>query len=98
MRLFHTYFHCGCASLTRRSFFGAWLDQIDRELMAHCESDDAVYTYFLKRNGYLYAHTRHRYFENMTPYNPVEPFSPEKAQAPERTWAYLCGRFGEPDA
>ena len=98
VRLFHTFFHCGCASLTRRSFFGAWLDQIDRELMAHCESDDAVYTYFLKRNGYLYAHTRHRYFENMTPYNPVEPFSPEKAQAPERTWAYLCGRFGEPDA
>lgn len=93
VRLFHLYFHCGCASLTKREFFGDSLDMIDAQVMENCESDDAVYTFFLHKNGRLYVHTKGLYFENMTPYNSVEPYSPAKAQAPERTWAYLRAKF-----
>ena len=95
VHLFHTDFHCGCASLTRADYFGDSLELIDKEVMANCPSDDTVYTYFLKRRGYLYARTRHKYFINMTPYNPLEPHSPDGDNHPQVSWAYLCGRFGE---
>lgn len=93
VKLFKTFFHCGCASLTKREFFGKYLDMIDEEVIRNCESDDSVYTFFEKLNGYTYVQTKAEYFENLEPYNPVEPYSPAKPQAPERTWAYMCERF-----
>ena len=95
VHLFHTDFHCGCASLTRSDFFGPSLEKIDADVMANCPSDDTVYTYFLKRRGYLYARTRRQYFINMTPYNPQEPHSPDGDNHPQVSWEYLCKRFGE---
>ena len=94
VHLFHTDFHCGCASLTKGEFFGDSLDLIDADLMAHCPSDDTVYTYLLKKRGYLYARTKHRYFINMTPYNASEPHSPDGDNHPQVSWEYLTGRFG----
>lgn len=89
-----TDFHCGCASLVRREFFGELLPLIDAEMMQHCPSDDVVYTFLQKMNDRLYAHTRHLYYDNLTPYNDTAPYSGADTQAPKTTWNYLCERFG----
>ena len=48
VRAHRTDFHCGCASLTKREFFGKYLDMIDADVIHNCQSDDTVYTFFLK--------------------------------------------------
>ena len=86
--------HCGCASLTKREFFGPYLDWIDDQVIQHCESDDIVYTFFERKNGYSYIRTDSLYFDNMTPFNPSEPYStPASSIIPD--WHYLTGRFGK---
>ena len=63
-------------------------------MMQHCPSDDVVYTFLQKMNDRLYAHTRHLYYDNLTPYNDTAPYSGADTQAPKTTWNYLCERFG----
>lgn len=94
---FHTDFHCGCASLTKRAFFGKWLDRIDHEVMRDCQSDDTVYTYFQKKNGFRYIHTRSLFYENMIPYQAADPFSAPDSVTPLVSWYYLCGKHGRPN-
>lgn len=93
---FHLPCHCGCASLTKRAYFGPYLDWIDEEVMRSCPSDDIVYTYFARKNGLTYVHTDQLYFDNMTPYNPSEPYSFPDGSPVMSSWAYLKGRFGLP--
>lgn len=95
-RAFHLPCHCGCASLTQRKFFGPYLDCIDEEVMQHCPSDDLVYTFFARKNGYTYLRTQHLYFENMTPYHPSAPYSIPNGTPIYKSWAYLTERFGLP--
>lgn len=87
--------HCGCASLTKASFFDD-LDLIDQEVMDNCLSDDAVYTYFSVRSGHPYVWANNVYFTNMQPYNPTESYtiSDEIIDAVGLTWNYLNTRFG----
>ena len=94
VRAFHLNAHCGCASLTERRYFGDYLDWVDDEVMRNCPSDDIVYTYLARRNGYGYIRTRGLYFDNMTPYNPSEPYSVMDGTPVQRSWDYLTGRFG----
>lgn len=94
---FHTCFHCGCASLIKREFFGKYLDYIDETVMRDCQSDDTVYTFFQKKNGYCYIQTKSLFYENMVPYNPSEPFSAPDSVTPLVSWYYLCGRYGNPN-
>ena len=98
VRAHGTYFHCGCSSLTKRKFFGKYLDRIDREVIANCQSDDTVYTFFQKMNGYTYIHTPSLFYENMTPYNPSAPYSTPDSVTPLDSWYYLCARFGHPNS
>ena len=93
---FGTFFHCGCASLCKRSYYGKYLDWCDSGLMAACESDDTFYTWCALRNGYRYIHTETPYYENMTPFNAVEAYT-TNATAPLTSWFYLCGRHGNPN-
>ena len=93
-RNFHLQCHCGCASLTRRVFFGPYLDWIDDELMRNCPSDDIVYTYLARRNGYKYIRTENLYFDNLTPYNPTAPYSVPDGTQVHASWKYLTERFG----
>ena len=94
---FKTDFHCGCASLTKRVFFGKYLDRIDHEVMRDCQSDDTVYTYFQKKNGFRYIHSRSLFYENMEPFNAAEPFSAPDSVTPLVSWYYLCGKHGNPN-
>jgi len=88
--------HCGCASLTQSRFFGKYLDWIDDAVIRNCPSDDIVYTYFTKKNGYEYIRTEHLYFENMTPYNADAPYSAADSDTNpvQISWMYLVDRFG----
>ena len=87
--------HCGCASLTKASFFDN-INLIDQEVMNNCPSDDAVYTYFSVRSGHPYVWANSVYFKNMQPYNPTESYTlPENIiDAVGLTWSYLNTRFG----
>lgn len=94
---FHLSFHCGCASLTMRRFFGKYLDWIDDEVIRNCPCDDIVYTYFTRKNGYTYTHTDNLYYENMTPYRQTEAYSsPDDGTPIAISWDYLTRRFGLP--
>lgn len=88
--------HCGCASLTQRKFFGKYLDWIDEDVIRNCLSDDMVYTFFCKKNGYDYIRTENLFYENMTPYQQSEPYSTPDSLTPGMAWEYLCARFGDP--
>lgn len=92
-----TYFHCGCASLTKSEFFGKYLDCVDKDMMRRCQSDDTVYTFLQKLNGYTYVQTENLFYENMVPFNPSEPFSTPTSRTPVYSWRYLCDRFGHPE-
>lgn len=92
----NTYFHCGCASLTKSEFFGEYLDCVDQEMMSRCQSDDTVYTFLQKLNGYEYVQTESLFYENMVPFNPSEPFSAPDSRTPVHSWRYLCERFSRP--
>ena len=87
--------HCGCASLTKASFFDD-LDLIDQKVMDHCLSDDAVYTYFSVRSGHPYVWTNNTYFTNMRPYNQTESYtiSNDTVDTIGLSWSYLNIHFG----
>lgn len=86
--------HCGCASLTKKEYFGKWLDRIDAEVMANCPSDDMVYTYFCAKSGHYYVRTKETYFVNMKPVSAVQSYSARFTNPEQQTWDYLVGRFG----
>lgn len=86
--------HCGCASLTMKKHFGKYLDLLDAEVIANCPSDDMVYTYLVLLNGKRYYQTKNEYFLNMTPVNPVKPYSNCNDKAIDVTWDYLRKRYG----
>jgi len=86
--------HCGCASLTKRAFFGKSFELLDDEVMAYCPSDDLVYTYLLAKEGKYYIRTANEYFINMPSINSIESYSESFEWPLERTWEYLTNRFG----
>ncbi len=88
--------HCGCASLTKASFMGD-LSLIDMEVMANCQSDDFVYTYFATRAGHPYLWSDGLYYTNMQSFNPSEPYTISDSifNAIGESWKYLISRFGE---
>ncbi len=88
--------HCGCASLTKASFFDN-IDLIDQEVMNNCLSDDAVYTYFSVRSGHPYVWAKGLYYTNMQAYNSIESYSPSDIvfDAVGISWQYLISRFGD---
>jgi len=91
----HLNCHCGCASLTKREFFGDSFDNIDEEVMANCPADDIVYTYFCSREGYYYVRTKNVYFLNMMKYRDVSPFSKSISNYNEAYYLYLERKFGK---
>lgn len=88
--------HCGCASLTKASFFEN-LDLIDKDVMEHCPSDDTVYTYFATRSGHPYLWAKELYYTNMLPYNSIDCYTPSDSilDAVGISWEYLISRFGD---
>ena len=88
--------HCGCASLTKASFFDN-LDLIDKDVMENCPSDDAVFTYFAARSNRPYVWTDGLYFINLEPFNPNEPYTESDliVDAVGESWDYLVSRFGD---
>ena len=91
--------HCGCASLTKREFFGTLLDYVDDNLMTNCPSDDIVYTYLALSSGHVYVRTRDQYFTNMIPLNNESSYTKEVVcdSGIGRTFDYLTKRFGKID-
>lgn len=87
--------HCGCASLTKASFFED-INLIDEEVMNNCPSDDTVFTYFAVRSGNPYLWTNGTYYTNLQPYNPNEPYTESDLiyDAVGISWDYLTNRFG----
>lgn len=88
--------HCGCASLTKASFFED-IKLIDDEIMNNCPSDDAVFTYLAARSGKPYLWTDGTYYTNLQPYNPNEPYTESDLiyDAVGISWNYLTNRFGD---
>ena len=91
--------HCGCASLSKASFYGN-LNIIDDEVLSNCPSDDAVFTYFALRSGHPYIWTKQLYFTNMQPYNQSCSYSSydTNEQYISISWEYLTKRFGQIDS
>lgn len=89
--------HCGCASLTKASFLGDYINKIDDDLILHCPCDDIVYSYLSVLNGHPYICTRNEYFLNMQPYNEQKGYSESHAgdNGQQITFNYLKERFGE---
>jgi len=90
----HINCHCGCASLTKKSYFGKWLDYIDDDVILNCPSDDIVYTYFAAKNGAYYIRTNNTYFINMSSVDEDNSYSSQFDNPEKQSWDYLCGRFG----
>lgn len=87
--------HCGCASLTKASYFGVYLDYIDSELIENCPSDDTVYAFFATMNGHPYIRTVNEYYLNMESVYPVEPYSDDcQWEKIKQSFLYLQKRFG----
>lgn len=87
--------HCGCASLTKASYFGNYLDQIDSDLISNCPSDDFVYSYLCTLAGHPYIRTESYYFTNMKPYCADEGYSNNSGRdIIEKTHEYMRNRFG----
>lgn len=88
--------HCGCASLTKAEYFGAYLNDIEK-VIPHCPCDDIVYTYFANKAGHPYITSQNMYFTNMTPYN--EGIGYSELVAGElglaNSWSYLINNYGE---
>ena len=93
---FGTHFHCGCASLTKREYYGKYLDRLDDGILRCCQSDDTFYTWCAYMNACRYIRTECEYYENMVPFNAVEAYSAPDSLTPLDTWFYLCGRFANP--
>lgn len=90
----HLNCHCGCASLTKYSFFDKWLDLVDDETILNCPSDDIVFTYLAARNGRYYIRTQNTYFLNMEPINNENSYSSRLFQPEKKSLSYLEDRFG----
>lgn len=88
--------HCGCASLTKASFFDD-LNIIDNEVMNNCPSDDTVFTYFAALSGHPYVWSNGLYHINLQPYNQSNPYTESDLlfNAVGVSWNYLTTRFGE---
>jgi len=67
-------YHCGCASMTTKKFFGSYIEDIDEDLYANCDSDDVFYTFVCERNGYHYVQSKERYDQSGA-YNSTNPYS-----------------------
>lgn len=87
--------HCGCASLTKSSYFSESFECIDSDMMKNCPSDDIVYTFLAKIVGNPYITTKNEYFTNLTSVNPVESYSFTHKSAISDSIQYLEKRFGE---
>jgi hypothetical protein len=88
--------HCGCASLTKASYFGKYLDMMDDDLMENCPSDDLVYSYMAVLKGKPYYRTMGEYYINMKPYCPNEGYSENDPWgAIYKTLEYMEKRFGK---
>lgn len=88
--------HCGCASLTKASFFGEYIDKVDQEIMSNCPSDDIVFTYLANLAGHPYIRTKDLYFINMESYNEIERYSDLIVgnEGLKISYDYLVDRFG----
>lgn len=90
--------HCGCASLTKAEFFGKYLNVFDNELFANCKSDDIAYTYFCAKNGLPYIRTANEYFDNLTGFEAIEPYSCGDIEgAIQESFQYLISQYGPVD-
>lgn len=89
--------HCGCASLTKREYFGDLLEIIDDTLMLNCPSDDLVYTYLAAYLGHPYLRTKEVYYDNMISFNEGESYSDMIVGnlGIEKTFMYMVERLGE---
>lgn len=88
--------HCGCASLTKASYFGKWLDLIDSDVIQHCSSDDIVYTFMANKAGNPYIITENDYFVNMLSYGGDHGYSENLVghDGIGGSLDYLVARFG----
>lgn len=88
--------HCGCASLTKSSFFGKYLDLVDAEVITNCPSDDITYTFIANKTGHPYVRTNDIYFTNMSPFQEGDGYSKfdENKGAVTKSFQYLIKRFG----
>lgn len=93
---FNLQCHCGCASLTKASFFGNHLYDIDAELISNCPSDDIVYTYISSISNKPYLRTKKTYYETMDSINPAEAYSTTNKNGIVNSFLYLKNRFGPP--
>lgn len=87
--------HCGCASLTKKDYFGSYFDVIDSDLIHHCPCDDIVYTFFANKAGYPYILTSNQYYTNLPEYNPSQGFSDNNKTANKATISYLEEKWGK---
>ena len=90
--------HCGEASLTKRSFFGDYLDSIDSDLMKNCPSSDTVFSFFALKSGHPYIPAQGHYGTEFTPpFNPLESWSTNiiGTEGIRQTFDYLTNRFGQ---
>ena len=87
--------HCGCASLTKASFFGKYLNVVDNDVISNCPSDDMVYSYLSTLAGHPYYRTKNSYFMNMESFGAVEGYSDNCQYDPiGTTFEYMKKRFG----
>lgn len=86
--------HCGCASLTKASFFD--VNNIDNDVMNNCPSDDTVFTFFAALHGHPYIWTDDLYYTNLKPYSQNDPYTESDLifNAVGISWNYLTNRFG----
>lgn len=88
--------HCGCASLTKYEYIAEYIDCVDSELIAHCPSDDLVYTYLSNLSGHPYIQAKNLYFTNMQAIEGASSYSASfSGKEVEDTYEYLVSRFGD---
>ena len=92
--------HCGCASLTKKEYFGDYLESIDENLMKSCLSSDLVFTYLATLAGHPYLRSRNMYYHNLKAIESTESYSTfDFRKVLDDTYNYLRKRFGDaPDA
>lgn len=92
--------HCGCASLTKKEYFGDYLGRIDEDLMKSCLSSDLVFTYLATLAGHPYLRSKNMYYHNLMAIESTESYSTfDFRKVLDDTYTYLRKRFGDaPDA
>lgn len=87
--------HCGEASLTKKEYFGEYLNWIDKEVIKNCTSSDLVFTYFATKAGHPYLPSNGYYGSEYTKqYNQVDSWSGNINKNIAETFDYLECRFG----